>query len=184
MYYGNRGEKTFLCLSSSLSFRLVWVKKSNVIFISVCLLVLFGGTLDDSAHAASVSMVQPISFGTIIVASSNVTVEINAINAAAAPHIASGGLAQVSDGASGLVQVFSDTPGQSIILTYPDSILLTNGGSAMTLNGIASRSKQSAVSTSVGPINFNVGGLLHIDGGQASANYSGTMTVNVTINNP
>ena len=136
------------------------------------------------AYAASISGVQPISFGIIIIDSTNATVEINAINAAAAPRIAGGGLAHVSGGASGLVQVISDIPGQFIILTYPGSVILENGADSMTLDGITSRSKQSAVSASVGPIDFHVGGLLHVGGGQASNNYSGSMTVNVTINNP
>ena len=160
------------------------LKKPKAVLLSVCLFATLCCHASGPACAASISVEQPISFGTIIIDSTNVTVEINAINAAATPRIAGGGLAHVSGGASGLVQVISDIPGQFIILTYPGSVILENGAYSMTLDGITSRSKQSAVSTSVGPIDFHVGGLLHVGGGQTSNNYSGSMTVNVTINNP
>ena len=160
------------------------MKNATAFFVPLWLFAVGCGPVSESAYAANISGVQPISFGIIIIDSSGATVEIDAITSTAAPRIASGGLSYVSGGASGLVQVFSDIPGQSIILTYPGSILLENGPSSMTLDGITSRSKQSAVSTSVGPIDFDVGGLLHVSGRQTSTNYTGFMTVNVTINNP
>lgn len=136
------------------------------------------------AQAASISSTTPLSFGTIIVESDNITVEIDAIGGVASPRIGSGGLGHVNGGSSGLVTVNSDTPGQFIILTYPNSILLSSGGSNMVLDGITSRSQQNATSSSAGDIDFHIGGLLHVSGGLAGSSYSGNMTVDVNVINP
>ena len=86
---------------------------------------LFAPTLVSAASHNPV--VQPIDFGTIIVDSASVAVEINAVNGPAAPRIVSGGLAQVNGGTSGLVRVYSDLPGQSLTLVYQEPVDLKHG---------------------------------------------------------
>ncbi len=144
----------------------------------------FTNVITPVTQAATISGTTPISFGTIIVESDDITIEIDARNGAASPHIGSGGLGYVSGGSSGTVTVNSDIPGQFIILSYPNSVQLKFGINTMTLDGITSRSQQNATSNAVGDINFYIGGLLHVSGGQVGNTYSENITVLVTVNNP
>ena len=70
------------------------------------------------------------------------------------------------------------------LFVYPVSFTMTQGASTMTVDGVMARSQFFATSTAVGDIQFHVGGLLHINLGQSSHTYSGSMTVTVDIVNP
>ena len=135
--------------------------------------------------AAYISYVQSINFGQIVASPFGDIIEIHAKAGPAAPTIFTAGNSHVTGGASGIIRVYSDIPGQMISLVYPVSVALQAGGAAdMTLDGIDARSKNSATSTAVQEIDFDVGGLLHINPGQVSQVYSATMTVTVNIINP
>lgn len=158
----------------------------NRFFINYFLLpLLFASLWSKPVFPAHISFTQPISFGVIVASPYGEIIEINARNGPATPIVFTAGNSYVTGGFSGIIRVFSDIPGQMISLVYPASIVLTAPGAAdMTLDGIDARSKIFATSSAVEEIDFNVGGLLHINNGQKSQNYSATMTVTVNIINP
>ncbi|MBU1194306.1 MAG: DUF4402 domain-containing protein [Proteobacteria bacterium] len=151
------------------------------LFAGLVIVLLCGNSL----FSASISFIQPISFGNIIASPFGEIIEINAKTGPATPTVFSAGNSYVNGGFSGIIRVYSDIPGQMISLIYPVSIVLqASGANNMTLDGIDARSKIFATSTAVGEIDFDVGGLLHINSGQVSQNYTATMTVTVNIINP
>ncbi|MBF0204168.1 MAG: DUF4402 domain-containing protein [Desulfamplus sp.] len=138
------------------------------------------------AKAADVSLIRPISFGAIVVDPAGEIIEIDASGGPALPRVFTSGNSYVNGGFSGIIRVVSDISGQVITLDYPVSFALQASGSPdLVLDGIAARSTHSPVtSDAVGHIDFNIGGLLHINSGQSSKNFSGTMTINIDIVNP
>lgn len=138
----------------------------------------------EASKGAFISSVEPISFGTIIADPLGDVIEIDASSGPAVPILLTAGNAIVTGGTSGRISVYSDIPGQMISLVYPVSFTITQGANTMTIDGIMARSQFFATSTAVGDIHFYVGGLLHVNFGQSSHAYSGTMTVTVDIVNP
>lgn len=147
------------------------------------LLLVF--VINPPVYPAAITFKQPISFGTIIASPSGETIEIDARNGPAAPVVFTSNHSIVFGGTSGIIRVFSDIPGQMISIVYPASVTLSAAGASdMILDGMNDRSKIFATSTAVGEIDFDVGGLLHINGGQISHSYSTTITITVDIINP
>lgn len=137
-----------------------------------------------TAFSASIQNIQNMNFGTIIADPSGDVIEINAAGGAATPVLLSTGNAIITGGTSGRITIYSDLPNQTINIDYPASFTLSQGASTMTVDGILARSQFTATSTAVGDIHFYIGGLLHINSGQGTNPYSGTMTVTVTILGP
>ena len=137
-----------------------------------------------TAFSASIQNIQNMNFGTIIADPSGDVIEINAAGGTATPVLLSTGNAIVTGGTSGRITIYSDLPNQTITLDYPLSFTLSQGASTMTVDGILARSQFFATSAAVGDIHFHIGGLLHINAGQGTNPYSGTMNVTVTIVNP
>lgn len=138
--------------------------------------------------AADVHVIRAMSFGDIV---ASPTGDVIAIDARFGPDedlaVLTPGPAIVSGGGSGLVRVVSDTAGQTINITYPESVSLKAVGYPdMVIDHISSRSKSFAVSITDGEtIDFNIGGLLHISGVQAgTALYVETITIEVDVINP
>jgi len=157
-------------------------KKSNSLLWFICLACVLTVRQAEPAH---VSFIQPVNFGRIVADPVGEIIEINAKTGPAVPVVFTAGDSHVTGGFSGIIRIYADIPGQMISLVYPVSIDLQAAGAAnMTLDGIDARSKNSATSTIAGEIDFDVGGLLHINTGQASQVYSATMTVTVNIINP
>ncbi|WP_321492146.1 DUF4402 domain-containing protein [uncultured Desulfobacter sp.] len=153
------------------------------------LMILFSAmfpTMDITcAIAADITFARNISFGTIIADLHGEIIEIDALNGSGKPISYTSGGAYIDGGYCGLIRIFSDKPGQTIQITYPVSVMLkASDGSKMTLSGISARSKTVAVSTAVGDIDFNFGGLLHLKGGQSSQSYSGNITISINIIDP
>ncbi len=140
---------------------------------------------ENTVFPADVIFIQSIDFGNIVASPHGETIEIDAKNGPAQPVVLTSGNSYIQGGFSGIIRVSSDIPGQMISLSYPVAVSLTAAGAAdMTLDGIAARSRIFATSTSIEEIDFDIGGLLHINSGQKSQNYSATMTVTVDIINP
>ncbi len=139
------------------------------------------------AIPATVILVAPINFGTIIASPFLEEIVINAQTGPAVPFVATGGYSMLDgSGFSGIIRITSDMGGQSYFLTYPASVTLSAAApDTLVLDEINLRSKTTAVSTTAGEvIDFNVGGKLHIKTGQVGDNYSVTMSVNFNIINP
>ncbi len=156
----------------------------KIFFNFISLLMLSNALITSNLSAANVSNILPISFGTIIADPFGDIIEIDASAGFSTPHMLTAGNTIGTNGNSGRITVFSDIPGQIISLVYPVTVTLTNGGDTITIDGIQARSDFLAVSAVMGEIDFHMGGLLHIDPGQAENNYSGTITVTVNITNP
>ncbi len=137
--------------------------------------------LSESVYAAEVSSTTQMSFGSIIADPSGEEIEIDASAGSSVPQKVTGGISNITGGASGTIRISSTTAGQAIQTDYPTNIVLTSGSDTMSVNGIAARS--ITVSTTVfGYVLLHVGGLLHINPGQAAGSYSGTMPI--TVNYP
>ena len=155
--------------------------KYKILLLSGAIFCLFEAT----AFSAGVSLIRPLSFGNIIASPFGEIIEINAKTGPAVPVVFTAGNSQIEGGFSGIIRVSSDIPGQMINVVYPVSIVLQAAGAAdMVLDGIDARSKIFAVSTAVEEIDFDVGGLLHVNSGQKSQNYTATLIVTVDIINP
>ncbi|MDA8134414.1 MAG: DUF4402 domain-containing protein [Desulfobacteraceae bacterium] len=155
--------------------------KYKILLVSGILFCLF----EAKAFSAGVSLIRPLSFGNIIASPFGEIIEINAKTGPAVPVVFTAGNSQIAGGFSGIIRVSSDIPGQMINVVYPVSVLLQAAGAAdMVLDGIDARSKIFATSTAVEEIDFDVGGLLHINSGQKSQNYTATLIVTVDIINP
>jgi|GEM_PF-1231041 len=156
----------------------------HTIFLRGCFLLCFFLS-SESVRADSVNLIHPLSFGTVVVDPAGESIEIDASVGTSLPRVFTSGRSYITGGNSGLISVYSDTPGQMITVDYPPSVNLESGGSAdLILDGISERSTFSAVSSSIGPIDFHIGGLLHINSGQPTRNFSGTMTITITVTNP
>ncbi len=159
---------------------------NKVVLISLFVVTFFF----ESAFSAHVTSSQAISFGSIIASHTGDVIEIDARNGSAIPFVLTSGYTHLEgDGFSGIIRVLSDISGQTIILTYPASVILEEppgpSSETMVLDAIDIRSKTSAVSTTAGEeIEFNIGGRLHINSGQNGDLYTGTMTVTVDVYNP
>lgn len=136
------------------------------------------------AYAYSVSIETPISFGTIVADPAGDIIEINAAGGPAGPRVITSGHSYIKDGHSGMIRIEADQPDQLISIEYPTSVRLKSGDTDLILDGIASRSISSVTSSTAGPIDFHIGGLLHIDRGQAGSDFSGKIKVTITVHNP
>ena len=138
------------------------------------------------AYADSPSS-SPLSFGNIIADPAGEIIEIDASGGPSVPTVFTSGNSRIiNGGASGRITVDADMANQTITLEFPPSVPLKSAGNPdMILDGIAARSTSSPITTSTpGPVDFHIGGLLHITAGQPGAAYSGTIQVTVTVNNP
>jgi len=137
---------------------------------------------------ADLFVIRAMSFGDIVASPSGDVIEIDARNGPDEDlAVLTPGPAIVEGGYSGLVRVVSDTAGQTINITYPASVRLkADGYPDMVIDHMSSRSKVIAVSITDGEsIDFNIGGLLHINGVQAgTAFYVETITIDVDVINP
>ena len=157
--------------------------KKNVllplVLIMVCAKLVF---------SASATVEQEIAFGTIIADPAGDVIEIDARFGPAQPVVLTNGFSLLDGkGHSGLIRVSSDIPGQMITLDYPASVVLTMGTSpsTMTIDSINIRSKESATSRVAGEeIDFDIGGILHMNGGQTPQIYKATITITVNVFNP
>lgn len=161
------------------------------VIIKVILTVLFMITIFfDSVFSAQVTYSKAINFGSIITSHMGDVIEIDARYGPAIPFVLTSGYTHLEgDGFSGVIRVLSDIRGQTIILTYPASVILEEppgpSSKTMILDAIDIRSKTSAVSTTAEEeIEFNIGGRLHINSGQNGDLYTGTMDVTVDVYNP
>lgn len=144
---------------------------------------------NNKVYPANVTFIDSLNFGNIIANPYGETIEIDATKGPTTTLtiISSGFSHIITNGSSGIIRIYSDIPGQTISLDYPATMLLkTAGGEDIIIDGISERSKTSATSSSVGDIDFDIGGLMHINPGQIGADtvYSGTITVIVNISNP
>lgn len=162
-------------------------KKGQRGFIGLGWLVLaFVAVNTGLAQAADLTLMQPLYFGIILADPRGETIEIDGSQGpSSSPRVVTSGNSYIKDGNSGMIRVQSDISGQEIMIEYPISVVLTTGGGAtLVLDGIAARSTGSTTSTGVGPVDFYLGGLLHIGSGQAGNDFSGTMTITVNVVNP
>ncbi len=141
------------------------------------------------AQSDTVTLSKPISFGKIIAEPAGEIIEIDAGGGPSIPTVFTSGNTRIisgSGGTSGIITVDADMAGQTITLEFPPSVPLKSAGNPdMILDGIAARSTSSPITTSApGPVDFHIGGLLHITACQPEAAYSGTVQVTVTVNNP
>ncbi len=135
--------------------------------------------------AGHILSVQPISFGNIVLDPSGEIIEIDASQGVAVPRVYSSGNSLINGGNSGLIRVFSDTPGETITLIFPASVSVNGGGATHTIDGIAVRSTTNpVVSSAIGTIDFHLGGLFHINSGQPDNTYNFDITVTVQFDNP
>jgi len=135
--------------------------------------------------AGSILSVQPISFGNIVHVPAGDLVEIDASEGTAVPRAYGSGQSLINSGNSGVIKIFSDTPGETITFIFPASVGVRGGGATHFIDGFASRSTASpVVSTGVGTLNFHIGGLLHIQRGQPDSTFNFDISVTVQFDNP
>ncbi len=153
----------------------------SIVIFSISINFSLSGIVSKSVYAAEIASTTQMSFGSIIADPSGEEIEIDASAGAAVPQKVTGGISNITGGASGTIRISSTIAGQAIQTDYPTNITLTSGSDTMSVNGIAARS--ITVSTTVfGFVQLHVGGLLHINPGQAAGSYSGTMPI--TVNYP
>ena len=160
------------------------IRGRDVCLVIACLLLLL--TWDRQAvWAGSILAVQPISFGNIVSDPSGDLIEIDASAGVAVPRVYGSGRSFINGGNSGLIRVFSDTPGETITLIFPASVPVRGGGATHTLSGFSTRTTPSpVVSSGVGIMEFHLGGLLQINSGQPDNSYNFDITVTVQFDNP
>ncbi len=151
----------------------------------LCLAAAFVFAWPTLVSAGNVSSVVPMSFGNIVTPPSGDQIEINASAGVALPRVYGSGASFINGGNSGLIRVFSDTPGETITLIYPVSVGVNGGGATHTIGQFALRSTASPViSNGVGFLDFHIGGLLHIKSGQPDNSYNFDITITVQFDNP
>lgn len=135
-------------------------------------------------HSASVTVLQPLNFGTIIGHPSGEQIQINASSGPAVPIPISGRNSIVTGGSSARLWFIPDQAGQNVQIFYPVSVNLTGGGHSIPITQFSSNSTTTFTTTSTSPVDFYMGGILHILNGQAGESYTGNITLNIFINNP
>lgn len=134
--------------------------------------------------AATVAVVNNLNFGTIIPHPSGQAIRIDASSGPSVPVLYSGASSIISGGISGRIRFLPDMAGQIVRIFYPVSLTLTSGGNSMVINNFASNSTNSFRTSSSSPVDFYIGGILHISTGQPGGNYTGNMTININVTNP
>ncbi|MDD9303197.1 MAG: DUF4402 domain-containing protein [Desulfobacter sp.] len=129
--------------------------------------------------------VQPLYFGNIVNAPSGDQIEIDASTGPALPNVYGGGNSFINGGHSGLIRVFSDTPGETITLIFPASVGVRGASASHTIDQFTLRSTASpVVSSGVGILDFHIGALLHINSGQPDNNYNFDINITIQFDNP
>lgn len=158
-------------------------EKERMKVFFACLYVF--NMLNHGAYAASAARRQAMSFGNIVADPAGDMIEINAKNGPTTPNVSGTGRSNVSGGFSGIVRVTTYMAGQVISIEYPGSIFLTaDGAKNMLLSDIDQMSEDYAVSTGAEQIDFHIGGILHLNPGQQTQNYSGNIKIIINISNP
>lgn len=133
-----------------------------------------------SAVAGSIISVQPLDFGTIILAPSEDAVEIDASSGLAVPKGYGNGHSLITGGSSGKLCVQCGGKGEIITLLFPDRIKDT-ATSSHYIDGFSSRSTPTPVQCEgTETIELHIGGLLHLKTGKPDQTYefNGSITVN------
>ncbi len=141
------------------------------------LFYVLGGIVPDYSSSAEVTLIEPISFGTIDFHPGGDTIRIAAASGPVKPD---SDRSIVTGGKSGLIRIVSDNI-EHVDIIYPSSITLSNGSSTLVLDGINSNSEYSSggVDTlgSGLPLDVSIGGELVLSGDEMDGSYSGSMTI-------
>ena len=140
------------------------------------LAMLFSGQVG----AVEISLINPITFGSIDLHPSGDAITINASAGSAFP-VSSGSV--VTGGHSGQIIITSQDV-EHVNITYPVNINLTSGSNTITLINIGANSQYSGGTYTLEggvPLPINIGGSLVIPAGQTQGSYSGQMTVTLNF---
>lgn len=147
----------------------------------IIIFILFSTALP--LQAARINNISNLNFGSLTASPFGNIIKIDASGGEKSPVIISG-IGHLSGGSSGRIQFVPDQSGQRVHIDYPVSFSISNSVDSMIINQIGINSCTDFTANSTSPVDVYIGGVLTISPAQATGNYSGSTTINITINNP